>query len=233
MSDSFLPAMEMKNVSKSFHFPSGEQYLVFDSINLTLRSGEIVALTGPSGSGKSTLLHIAGLLDTPSMGSIVLMGEDISTMNDRRKTLFRSKCIGFVYQFHFLINEMSALDNVMLPSLISGNSYSEAHDYAMLLLDKMKLFSKVNNMPSQLSGGEKQRVAVCRALVNKPKIILADEPTGSLDHETAEIVIHEIMSMARDVGLSAIIATHNRKHALNMDYSLELCNGRISEHNGI
>ena len=222
--------MELKNIRRSY----GKKENVLDvltDVNLTLHAGEIVALVGPSGSGKSTLLHIAGLLDTPSAGHIIVNGTDVSRATDKQRTLIRRKAIGFVYQSHLLLPDFNALENVMLPQLIAGASVKEAKDHAMLLLEQVGLKERLLHRSGELSGGEQQRVAIARALANQPSLLLADEPTGNLDPKTSETVFAGLLNIVRQTGLSALIATHNPDLARQMDRQVTVQNGILVELN--
>lgn len=222
--------MELKNIRRSY----GKKENVLDvltDVNLTLHAGEIVALVGPSGSGKSTLLHIAGLLDTPSAGHIVVNGTDVSHATDKQRTFIRRKAIGFVYQSHLLLPDFNALENVMLPQLIAGTSVKEAKERAILLLEQVGLKDRLLHRSGELSGGEQQRVAIARALANQPTLLLADEPTGNLDPKTSEIVFTGLLNIVRQTGLSALIATHNPDLARQMDRQVTVQNGRLVELN--
>jgi lipoprotein-releasing system ATP-binding protein len=194
-----------------------EKLLVLDDVSLELRPGEIVALLGPSGAGKSTLLQIAGLLEPPSSGSVIIDGIDCSKARDTKRTEVRRDKIGFVYQFHHLLPEFSALENVMMPNLISGVSKKQARDHATELLTRMGLKDRLSHRPAKLSGGEQQRVAIVRALANNPLVLLADEPTGNLDEQTAEMVFQHFLDVTRDRGVAALVATHNTDLARRMD----------------
>ncbi len=200
---------------------------ILQKLNLRLRSGEITALVGPSGSGKSTLLHILGLLDTPTGGQIIIGDQIVGKMNDSARTRLRNKSIGFVYQFHHLLPEFSALENVAMPLIISGTNMREAKDRAEEYLKAMGLAERVKHRPAELSGGEQQRVAIARALVNQPKLLFADEPTGNLDPETSQEVFEILMDQVRSRGIGALIATHNISLAEEMDRILELKGGKL------
>ena len=222
--------MELKNIRRSY----GKKENVLDvltDVNLTLHAGEIVALVGPSGSGKSTLLHIAGLLDTPPAGHIIVNGTDVSRATDKQRTLIRRKAIGFVYQSHLLLPDFNALENVMLPQLIAGASVKEAKERATLLLEQVGLSDRLLHRSGELSGGEQQRVAIARALANQPSLLLADEPTGNLDPKTSETVFAGLLNIVRQTGLSALIATHNPDLARQMDRQVTVQNGRLVELN--
>ncbi|MBF0093878.1 MAG: ABC transporter ATP-binding protein [Alphaproteobacteria bacterium] len=209
-------------------FRQGEAVLeVLRGAELAVRAGEIVSLVGPSGAGKSTLLHIAGLLERPDEGEVRIGGEDCGRASDDRRTRFRREFLGFVYQYHHLLPEFSALENVNLPQMIAGVSAREATERSLRLLDRMGLAARAQHRPGQLSGGEQQRVAIARALANRPKILLADEPTGNLDPGTAGRVFEELLRLVREEGLAALIATHNPDLAARMDRTVELQEGRL------
>jgi len=200
---------------------------ILNNVDLRLYSGEICALVGPSGSGKSTLLHILGLLDSPTSGQILMDERDVSKLNDRARTKLRSKHIGFVYQFHHLLPEFSALENVALAQIITGKSPDEANRKAEELLVQLGLADRLKHRPATLSGGEQQRVAIARALANDPYLLFADEPTGNLDPETSEEVFELLLEHVRKRGIGALIATHNIDLANQMDRILEVKSGRI------
>ena len=221
-----MSILEVSELSKVFS--QGEQGLtVLNAVSFAIDAGEIVALVGPSGSGKSTLLQLVGLLDTPSGGEITINGAATSAMKDSQKTQMRQDYLGFVYQFHYLLPEFDALENVVIPQMIAGVPRRAAEVRAKELLDAMKLSHRLDHRPARLSGGEQQRVAIARALANKCKILLADEPTGNLDPETSEGVFRLLVSLVKDSGIGALIATHNMALAEQMDRILELKNGRI------
>lgn len=205
----------------------GESLTVLYNADIQIKAGEIVALVGPSGSGKSTLLQMVGLLDRPTSGIILIEGQKATGLPDLSRTRLRRQFMGFVYQFHYLLPEFSALENVVIPQMIAGKKRKEAEDIARELLTGLKLGSRLEHRPARLSGGEQQRVAIARALANGPKLLLADEPTGNLDPETAEGVFDMLMNLARSVGIGALIATHNMDLAERMDRILELKAGRV------
>ena len=220
--------LELHNVIKTYR--QGRHVLeVLKGIDLTIKSGEITALVGQSGAGKSTLLQIAGLLDKPTSGRIFINGENIAKVGDDIRTSLRRDCIGFVYQYHNLLGDFSAVENVMMPMLIAGVKKREAQDKAAFLLDKLKLSHRLNHRPAELSGGEQQRVAIARALANSPKLLLADEPTGNLDPNTAEEVFDMLLSIIKETGLAALIATHNMELAARMNRQLKLADGKIED----
>jgi lipoprotein-releasing system ATP-binding protein len=202
---------------------------VLTGADLLLRAGEIVALVAPSGSGKSTLLHLAGLLEKPDGGAVLVDGRDAGALSDSERTVIRRDSIGFVYQFHHLLPEFSALENVLLPQLIAGKSRQEARARSQKLLASFGLAAREKHLPGKLSGGEQQRVAIARAMANAPKILLADEPTGNLDTATAGVVFEELLRIVREQGVAALIATHNPDLAARMDRRVGLANGRIVE----
>jgi lipoprotein-releasing system ATP-binding protein len=217
-------ALELKDVSRHY----GELVILKPS-DLVLRRGETVALLGPSGSGKSSLLHVAGLLERPSGGEVLIGGKATLGLDDTARTRLRRDQLGFVYQFHHLLPEFSALDNVALPQLIRGKTRAEANAEATRLLTALGLGERVAHQPGQLSGGEQQRTAIARALVNRPRVLLADEPTGNLDPRTAEKVFDELLSMVRAEGLSALIATHDQRLARRLDRVVVIRDQRLVE----
>ncbi len=222
----FINPLEIRNLSKSF--TQGKQVLqILNNINYNLEPGLITGLIGPSGSGKSTLLQILGLLDKPSSGEIFIKGVNINRANDQMLTKIRGKHIGFVYQFHHLLPEFTALENVMIQDLINEVPKKIAMERAEHMLVKLKLASRLHHFPSELSGGEQQRVAIARALAKSPAIILADEPTGNLDPYNAEIVFDFFISTVKDMNLSALIATHNEQLVLKMDKIIALKDSKI------
>lgn len=222
------PILKLENLRRTFH--QGQRELkVLAGACAELMPGEAVALVGPSGSGKSTLLHIAGLLETPDSGHVFVNGRDCSGMGDAGRTAVRRTDMGFVYQFHQLLPEFSALENVVMPQLILGRGRKEAEARAAELLTSLGLGERLSHRPAELSGGEQQRTAICRALANNPRLILADEPTGNLDPNTAEHVFHELITLIRRTGVAALIATHNMDLAARMDRILTLNKGLLTE----
>ena len=205
----------------------GESLSVLHNADVEINAGEIVALVGPSGSGKSTFLQTVGLLDQATSGSLIIDGQNIEDMDDMQRTLIRRRFIGFVYQFHYLLPEFTALENVVIPQMIAGVKRDEATEKAKELLTGLKMEHRLEHRPGRLSGGEQQRVAMARALANDPKLLLADEPTGNLDPETSEIVFELLIGLVRKCGIGAVIATHNMQIAERMDRILELKGGRI------
>lgn len=207
----------------------GRDINVLCGVSAEIFPGQCVALVGPSGSGKSTLLHIAGLLESPSRGRVIVAGQDCSKLDDGQRTRIRRRTMGFIYQFHQLLPEFSALENVVLPQLILGRSRSEAEVRGEQLLTKLGLQDRLSHRPAELSGGEQQRTAICRALANNPRFILADEPTGNLDPKTSELVFQELMGLFQSEGVAALIATHNLELAKRMDRTLTLSDGVLVE----
>jgi lipoprotein-releasing system ATP-binding protein len=216
----------LRAVTRTYRGDAGE-LAVLRGADLTVRAGEIVALVAPSGAGKSTLLHVAGLLDRPDGGSVLVQGRDAGALPDAARTAIRRDTIGFVYQFHHLLAEFTALENVVLPQMIAGRSRRAAETRAAALLTGFGLASRLAHLPGKLSGGEQQRVAIARALANQPKLLLADEPTGNLDVATAESVFAGLLSVVRDHGVAALIATHNPDLAARMDRTVTLRDGRL------
>lgn len=219
--------LQLNGVSKTYNVGKPNQIDVLQDVDLTLGRGELVALVAPSGAGKSTLLHVAGVLDTPSSGTIAINGKSIENMKDAARTALRRDMIGFAYQFHHLLPEFSALENVMMPLRAAGQTKSAAAERAEDLLAQVGLTSRVGHRPAELSGGEQQRVAVCRALANEPALLLADEPTGNLDPETSDQVFDILLKLARETGLTALVATHNHELAGKMDRIVRLDGGRL------
>ena len=224
MSDFILSLSE---ISKSYQTSGLEKLTVLSSIDLSIAAGDLVGLTAPSGAGKSTLLHICGLLDTCDRGTINFLGQDMQKASDMTRTLMRRREIGFVYQFHHLLPEFSALENVVLPQLINGKKPQQASDRAIELLRLIGLENRAYHRPSQLSGGEQQRVAFCRAVANEPKILLADEPTGNLDEKTSDTVFNALLSLVESSGMAALIATHNENLVKKMNRHIKLKSGKL------
>jgi lipoprotein-releasing system ATP-binding protein len=221
-------ALRLENVTRLYK-EGASQLEVFRDLNLALRPGEVVALVGQSGSGKSSLLHMAGLLEAPSSGEIYIDGVAASKLSDGERTAIRRDRIGFVYQAHHLLPEFDALENVVLPQMIAGKSRAAASVEAEKLLAGLGLGQRLSHRPAQLSGGEQQRVAIARALANRPRILLADEPTGNLDPRTSGGVFNALIGVTRQQGLSALIATHNFELAARMDRVLLLHDGKLVE----
>ena len=222
------PVLELAAIEKSYLKGSTNKIEVLKGVNLKLFPGETVALVAPSGAGKSTLLQISGLLDKPLSGKIFINGTEIQNKNDNYLTMIRRREIGFVYQFHHLLPEFSSRENIDLPQLANGISSKEAQRRSNELLSLVNLADRSNHRPSELSGGEQQRVAICRALANKPRIILADEPTGNLDQKTTLSVFDSLVTIVKQTNLSALIATHNLDLASRMDRVVKLIDGKIS-----
>ena len=222
------PVLELKGIEKGYKLGKPGEVRALRGADLAIGRGEVVALVAPSGAGKSTLLHIAGLLDTPNGGEVRIGGEEMSRLSDRRRTAVRRSEVGFIYQFHHLLPEFSAAENVILPQLANGAGQATAAARAADLLSRVGIADRADHRPAALSGGEQQRVAFCRALANQPKLLLADEPTGNLDPETSERVFATLMDVVRETGLSALIATHNLELAARMDRVVRLDAGRIT-----
>ena len=218
------PALGMEGIRRTF-IQGGTRLEVLRGISLGVLPGEIVALVGPSGSGKSTLLQIAGLLEAPDEGRILVAGQDCGKLNDDARTRARRHALGFVYQFHHLLPEFSAQENVMLPQMIAGVARGAAKTRAGQILGRLGLGERLTHRPARLSGGEQQRVAIARALANAPKVLLADEPTGNLDSHTADQVFALLMEVVREQGAAALIATHNPELASRMDRVVRLADG--------
>ncbi|MDP1874741.1 ABC transporter ATP-binding protein [Phenylobacterium sp.] len=220
------PILSVRGLERTY--VTGDRSLtVLRGVDLDVSPGEIVGLIGPSGSGKSSLLHAAGLLERPNAGQIFIEGRDCSTLNERARTRVRLGSIGFVYQFHHLLAEFSALDNVALPMMIAGQDHEAARERAAMLLGQLGLAERVDHQPAQMSGGEQQRVALARALANAPRLLLADEPTGNLDPTTSSEVFESLYRLARETGVAAVIATHNLELARHMDRVLALKDGHL------
>jgi lipoprotein-releasing system ATP-binding protein len=220
------PALELRDVKKAFR-QGGVELRVLNGVDLALHPGEIVALVGPSGAGKSTLLHVTGLLERPDSGAVMIGERDCGRLSDDARTMLRRGALGFVYQFHHLLPEFSAVENVMLPQMIAGASRADARRKAAMLLGRVGLAERLGHRPARLSGGEQQRVAIVRALANDPQVVLADEPTGNLDHATADGVIATLLEIVRDSRTAALIATHNLDLAHRLDRIVTLEDGRL------
>ena len=227
MSDALkAAALRLDNVARVYAEGTGSLE-VFKNVSLTLKQGEVVALVGQSGTGKSSLLHMAGLLEAPSGGEVVIGGAASSSLSDGERTRIRRDTLGFVYQAHHLLPEFSALENVVMPQLIAGKSKAAAETEARRLLDIMGLGQRLTHRPAELSGGEQQRVAIARALANHPRVLLADEPTGNLDPRTAAGVFDTLIAVVREEGTAALVATHNLELAARMDRALILHEGKL------
>ncbi|HCZ01399.1 MAG: ABC transporter [Rhodobacterales bacterium RIFCSPHIGHO2_02_FULL_62_130] len=220
-------ALELAGLEKAYNRGKPSEVVVLRGATLEVKRGEVVALVAPSGAGKSTLLHIAGLLDTPDQGSVALGGRNMVGLGDRARTEARRAEVGFIYQFHHLLPEFSALENVVIPQLANGVGQKAAETRAMELLTRVGVAPRATHRPAALSGGEQQRVAFCRALANAPRLLLADEPTGNLDPATSDQVFGALMALVRETGLAALIATHNMELAARMDRVVRLDQGRV------
>ena len=214
--------LQVAGLTKSYNAGKPNQVNVLQGVSLDVAPGEVVALVAPSGAGKSTLLHIAGLLDTPDSGTVMIEGTNMTHLSDRKRTAVRRATVGFIYQFHHLLPEFTALENIVLPQLANGAGDKQAQTRAMALLERVGIAERAAHRPAALSGGEQQRVAFCRALANEPSLLLADEPTGNLDPETSDRVFDALMTLVRDTGLAAVIATHNLELAARMDRQVRL-----------
>lgn len=214
--------LRLDGIEKTYNRDTPGQIDVLRGLDLAIAKGEVVALVAPSGAGKSTLLHIAGLLDTPDKGRVTLNGTDLTGQRDMTRTMARRRDLGFIYQFHHLLPEFTAAENIVLPQLANGVADRAAQARAQDLLARVGLSHRADHRPAQLSGGEQQRVAFCRALANAPALLLADEPTGNLDPTTSDKVFDVLMALVRDTGLSALIATHNLDLAARMDRVIRL-----------
>ena len=219
--------LRLTGIAKTYNRGKPNALTVLDGASITLPAGEVVALVAPSGAGKSTLLHIAGLLDDADAGEVAIGGTVFTGASDRRRTAARRADVGFVYQFHHLLPEFSAIENVMLPQFANGVAEGVARERAMTLLERVGVAGRAENRPAALSGGEQQRVAFCRALANGPRLLLADEPTGNLDPGTSDTVFGALMALVRETGMSALIATHNPELAARMDRTVRLEAGRL------
>lgn len=226
MNDAAVPALELRDLRRSFS-QGRVELKVLRGASISVGRGELIALTGPSGAGKSTLLHIAGLLERPDGGDVFVNGQACGALNDTERTALRRSQLGFVYQFHHLLPEFSAVENVVLPQMVAGKSKSVARERSTGLLGLVGLAERTEHRPAQLSGGEQQRVAIARALANEPQILLADEPTGNLDEQTAETVFSVLREAVNRTGVAALIATHNTDLADMMDRCIRLHEGKL------
>jgi lipoprotein-releasing system ATP-binding protein len=222
------PVLQLRGVTKAYKRGQVGEVCVLNGVDLCLARGEVVALVAPSGAGKSTLLHIAGLLDTPDSGEVLLAGREMGALSERSRTEARGRDLGFVYQFHHLLPEFSALENIVIPQMAAGVAEGAARARAQNLLARVGVGARADHRPAALSGGEQQRVAFCRALANGPRLLLADEPTGNLDPATSDQVFAALMDLVRATGLSALIATHNLALAARMDRTLNLSAGQLT-----
>ncbi|MDO6589176.1 ABC transporter [Loktanella sp. D2R18] len=219
--------LEVSDLTKTYNAGKPGEVRVLQGVSLAVKPGEVVGLVAPSGAGKSTLLHIAGLLDTPDAGKVAIGGTDMTNLSDRKRTAVRRGTVGFIYQFHHLLPEFSAVENIVIPQLANGVSDAAAHARALDLLNRVGIADRASHRPAALSGGEQQRVAFCRALANEPALLLADEPTGNLDPDTSDQVFDALMGLVRDTGLAAVIATHNLTLAARMDRQVRLTAGTL------
>jgi lipoprotein-releasing system ATP-binding protein len=231
MQPELAPALELRSIARTY--AEGENRLdIFKDLSLVVRPGEIVALVGPSGAGKSSLLHIAGLLEAPTAGEVFIAGQNCSVLDDRARTRVRRIGIGFVYQFHHLLPEFTAVENVVMPQLIANIARREAVERAEDLLGRLGMGHRMQHRPGELSGGERQRVAIARAIANRPLLLLADEPTGNLDPSTSQQVHGEFLRLIAEEGLGALIATHNLELASRMSRVVQLDQGRLRDYRG-
>lgn len=228
---SATPVLHLAGVEKSYNRGLPNQVDVLSGVDLSVAAGEVVALVAPSGAGKSTLLHIAGLLDTPDAGTVEIAGQALSGKSDGKRTAMRRQDVGFIYQFHHLLAEFTAQENIVLPQLANGVSQSAADARARELLERVGLAARAGHRPAAMSGGEQQRVAFCRALANGPRLLLADEPTGNLDPGTSDQVFAALMDLVAATGMAAVIATHNLDLAAHMDRVVRLEAGQL--HSGL
>ncbi|NOR60597.1 MAG: ATP-binding cassette domain-containing protein [Methanosarcinales archaeon] len=225
MSDKYI--IQIKNLTKIFG--DGVEIMALDGINLDIERGEFLAIIGPSGSGKSTLLNQIGILDTPTSGTILLDGVDVTKMSDKQRSKTRNKQLGFIFQYHHLLPDFNALENVMMPLLISGVKSSKAREIARRVLDEVGLGDRMDHRPNQLSGGQNQRVAIARALVNKPSIVIGDEPTGNLDSKASENIYELLRKLNREHNQTFILVTHDERMAAKTDRIIRLVDGRVAE----
>ncbi|MFI5383830.1 MAG: ABC transporter ATP-binding protein [Methanosarcina thermophila] len=221
------PIIELKNLTKIYK--NGMEFRALDNANLKIKKGEFVAIVGPSGSGKSTLMHLIGLLDTPSFGTLLIDGKDVTKMSDKERSEMRNRMLGFVFQYHHLLPDFTALENVAMPLLIAGKSRKEAKEIAEKLLKEVGLEDRMNHKPSELSGGQNQRVAVARALSCSPAIVLGDEPTGNLDTKTGNLIYDLLRRLNRQYNQTFIIVTHNEDLASKADRIIRLVDGKITD----
>lgn len=220
--------LQLDGIAKTYNTGKPNEIAVLQGADLAVAAGEVVALVAPSGAGKSTLLHVAGLLDSPDAGHVTINGTDMTTLSNRKRTAVRRQEVGFIYQFHHLLPEFTALENIALPQLANGVAPGDAEARALDLLARVGVEARAGHRPAALSGGEQQRVAFCRALANKPSLLLADEPTGNLDPDTSDRVFDALMALVRDTGLAAVIATHNLELAARMDRMVRMQGGVLA-----
>jgi lipoprotein-releasing system ATP-binding protein len=219
--------IELKNLTKIYK--NGMDFRALDNANLKIRKGEFVAIVGPSGSGKSTLMHLIGLLDTPSLGTLLIDGRDVTKMSDKERSEMRNRMLGFVFQYHHLLPDFTARENVIMPLLIAGISRKEAQEIAEKLLKEVGLESRMDHKPGELSGGQNQRVAVARALSCSPAIVLGDEPTGNLDTKTGDLIYELLRRLNREYNQTFIVVTHNEELASKADRVIRLANGKTTD----
>jgi lipoprotein-releasing system ATP-binding protein len=221
------PIIELKNLTKIYK--NGIDFRALDNANLRIKRGEFVAIVGPSGSGKSTLMHLIGLLDTPSSGTLLLDGNDVTKMSDKERSEMRNRMLGFVFQYHHLLPDFTALENVIMPLLIAGKNRKEADEIANKLLKEVGLEDRTDHRPSELSGGQNQRVAVARALSCSPAIVLGDEPTGNLDTKTGDLIYELLRRLNKEYNQTFIVVTHNEELASKADRIIRLVDGKITD----
>ena len=221
------PIIELKNLTKIYK--NGMEFRALDNANLKIKKGEFVAIVGPSGSGKSTLMHMIGLLDTPSSGTLLIDGKDVTSMSDKERSEMRNRMLGFVFQYHHLLPDFTALENVIMPLLIAGKSRKEAQEIAENLLKEVGLEDRMDHKPGELSGGQNQRVAVARALSCSPAIVLGDEPTGNLDTKTGDLIYDLLRRLNREYNQTFIVVTHNENLASKADRVIRLVDGKITD----
>ncbi|AAM32529.1 MULTISPECIES: ABC transporter ATP-binding protein [Methanosarcina] len=222
-----IPIIELKNLTKTYK--NGVEFRALDSANLIIQKGEFVAIVGPSGSGKSTLMHLIGLLDTPSSGTLLIDGRDVTKMSDKERSAVRNRMLGFIFQYHHLLPDFTALENVMMPLLIAGKSRDEAKSVAEKLLKEVGLADRIDHRPGELSGGQNQRVAVARALSCSPAIVLGDEPTGNLDTKTGDLIYELLRRLNREYNQTFIVVTHNEELAGKADRVIKIVDGKITD----
>ncbi len=220
------PVIELKNLTKVYQ--NGVEFRALDNANLRIKKGEFVAIVGPSGSGKSTLMHLIGLLDTPSSGTLLIDGKDVTKMSDKERSGMRNRILGFVFQYHHLLPDFTALENVMMPLLIAGKNREKAKNVAEELLKKVGLEGRMDHRPGELSGGQNQRVAIARALSCSPAIVLGDEPTGNLDTKTGDMIYELLRQLNREYNQTFIVVTHNEDLASKADKIIRLVDGKIT-----
>ena len=221
------PIIELKNLTKIYK--NGMEFRALDNANLKIKKGKFVAIVGPSGSGKSTLMHMIGLLDTPSSGTLLIDGKDVTNMSDKERSEMRNRMLGFVFQYHHLLPDFTALENVVMPLLIAGKSRKEAQEIAENLLKEVGLEDRMDHKPGELSGGQNQRVAVARALSCSPAIVLGDEPTGNLDTKTGDLIYDLLRRLNREYNQTFIVVTHNENLASKADRVIRLVDGKITD----